>query len=361
MATNFGVKTDITPDSIAAKSKSVIAVKPSLAGASSQPGSLVYDPTNETIYFGNGTALQPIGSSISGISDSDGDTSITVEQPPNTDTDTTVFTNAGSESARITPTGQLGIGVIPAPGNKTEVSLTTSAIGTNIGIHATAEQTTSDPAGQIRAVRGDATHSGSGTQNLVYASTGHATLESGTTNFALGGDHRVIVNGTANASNAQGGFNAVDNNGTGTVGFCFGTFARVRNRDVGTITTALGTFNRVQNESTGTITTAAGTNARIDNAGTITTAIGMLIGDWTNSGTVTESRALHIEANTNTGATTSWAILSDSTADSSFAGPILLPNIKSGATQGGAGAAANELWKTAGHATLPDNVVLIGV
>jgi hypothetical protein len=35
--------------------------------------------------------------------------------------------------------------------------------------------------------------------------------------------------------------------------------------------------------------------------------------------------------------------------------------IKSGATQAGAGAAAGELWKTASHATLPDNVVMIGV
>lgn len=42
-------------------------------------------------------------------------------------------------------------------------------------------------------------------------------------------------------------------------------------------------------------------------------------------------------------------------------GGILLHDIKSGATQAAAGAAANELWKTNGHATLPDNVVMIGV
>jgi len=36
----------------------------------------------------------------------------------------------------------------------------------------------------------------------------------------------------------------------------------------------------------------------------------------------------------------------------------LLP---SGATQGAAGAAAGEFWRTSGHATLPDNVVLQGV
>jgi hypothetical protein len=42
-------------------------------------------------------------------------------------------------------------------------------------------------------------------------------------------------------------------------------------------------------------------------------------------------------------------------------GGLILATIKSGATQGAAGAAAGELWKTASHATLPDNVVMIGV
>jgi len=40
---------------------------------------------------------------------------------------------------------------------------------------------------------------------------------------------------------------------------------------------------------------------------------------------------------------------------------LKISNIKSGATQAGAGAAANEVWKTASHASLPDNVLLIGV
>jgi len=35
--------------------------------------------------------------------------------------------------------------------------------------------------------------------------------------------------------------------------------------------------------------------------------------------------------------------------------------IQSGATQGAAGVGANKLWKTSGHATLPDNVIMIGV
>jgi hypothetical protein len=40
---------------------------------------------------------------------------------------------------------------------------------------------------------------------------------------------------------------------------------------------------------------------------------------------------------------------------------IFIKNIKSGATQAGAGAAADEVWKTSGHASLPDNVLMIGV
>jgi len=40
---------------------------------------------------------------------------------------------------------------------------------------------------------------------------------------------------------------------------------------------------------------------------------------------------------------------------------LTLSQIKSGATQAAAGAAASELWKTSGHASLPDNVIMIGV
>jgi hypothetical protein len=40
---------------------------------------------------------------------------------------------------------------------------------------------------------------------------------------------------------------------------------------------------------------------------------------------------------------------------------LVIDTVKSGATQIAAGAAAGEVWKTAGHATLPDNVLMIGV
>jgi len=41
-------------------------------------------------------------------------------------------------------------------------------------------------------------------------------------------------------------------------------------------------------------------------------------------------------------------------------GGIFLYNLKSGATQAAAGAEEYELWTTEEHATLPDNVVIIG-
>jgi len=44
-----------------------------------------------------------------------------------------------------------------------------------------------------------------------------------------------------------------------------------------------------------------------------------------------------------------------------FDNPLKITNIKSGATQVAAGAAVNEVWKTSGHASLPDNVLMIGV
>ena len=40
---------------------------------------------------------------------------------------------------------------------------------------------------------------------------------------------------------------------------------------------------------------------------------------------------------------------------------VFLFNVKSGATQIAADATANELWTTDSHASLPDNVVMMGV
>ena len=41
-------------------------------------------------------------------------------------------------------------------------------------------------------------------------------------------------------------------------------------------------------------------------------------------------------------------------------GNFYLRNVKAGATQVGAGAAADEVWVTSSHATLPDGVLMLG-
>lgn len=58
-----------------------------------------------------------------------------------------------------------------------------------------------------------------------------------------------------------------------------------------------------------------------------------------------------------------YGIFAATTANQLFRinGILELTEIKNGATQAGAGASANEVWKTNGHATLPDNVLMIGV
>ena len=60
-------------------------------------------------------------------------------------------------------------------------------------------------------------------------------------------------------------------------------------------------------------------------------------------------------------ATTAYIDLSKGRMCPVFGNNVFVSTIKSGATQVAATAAAGELWKTSGHATLPDNVILIGV
>lgn len=68
--------------------------------------------------------------------------------------------------------------------------------------------------------------------------------------------------------------------------------------------------------------------------------------------------AIHLNATVSGSISVNGASIITMLADG---GVLFNSNIKSGATQVASGAAANEIWKTASHATLPDNVLLIGV
>jgi hypothetical protein len=84
-------------------------------------GSMIFDPRLDKLYISDGTQWLEIVASPNGnvvcIADDDGDTSVCTDTVPGTDSDTIVFTNAGTESARITSTGVLSVGsTTPAAG-----------------------------------------------------------------------------------------------------------------------------------------------------------------------------------------------------------------------------------------------------
>lgn len=79
-----------------------------------------------------------------GITDTDGDTSVTVEQPAGTDTDTTIFTNNGSESMRVSPTGSLLIGRTAPVGSELLSVQGDAAISGNLLVEGTTTSTRSE-------------------------------------------------------------------------------------------------------------------------------------------------------------------------------------------------------------------------
>lgn len=91
-------------------------------------------------------------------------------------------------------------------------------------------------------------------------------------------------------------------------------------------------------------------------AGTLTTWYGFRTNPAVSGKGAVTGYSFYADISNNT---TNWAFYS-AAGDSLFQ-KVFLESIASGATQAAAGAAANELWKTSGHATLPDNVLMIGV
>jgi len=93
----------------------------------------------------------------------------------------------------------------------------------------------------------------------------------------------------------------------------------------------------------------------------------------TGSANITAEGGIYLEATTGVfyvRTVAAWDINFESGQDFNITAAIIrlqttnglkITNLKSGATQGAAGAAANELWITSGHASLPDRVIMIGI
>lgn len=150
----------------------------------------------------------------------------------------------------------------------------------------------------------------------------------------------VYHNSDGNVNSLEGGSYTVGNYGAGDINFEYGSYTYVDHYGGGTIGEMYGSHYELFVGATAT--TITGVDILIFNdGGSATTAHGIKIADVDVGAT---NYAIH------TGA-----------GDVSFGDDLFLRVIKSGATQVAAGAAANEVWKTNGHATLPNNVLMIGV
>ena len=99
----------------------------------------------------------------------------------------------------------------------------------------------------------------------------------------------------------------------------------------------------------------------IDLSGNVTLAGALDIDDQLTINCGGAARVIGLNGTLNVGGAGSNLNQNLETIDSPTFVTLLLTAPKSGATQAAAGAAANELWKTNAHATLPDNVLMIGV
>jgi hypothetical protein len=138
-----------------------------------------------------------------------------------------------------------------------------------------------------------------------------------------------------------------------------GVYGYAWHQGSGDITSLAGLEFYAYNSGAGNVYAVYGitANAYHDGSGTVENLYGEYIGIYI-AGSTTNAYGLYIDPVS--GATNNYAIYTDAGLVS-LGDNLFLRTIKSGATQAGAGAAAGEVWKTASHATLPNNVLMIGV
>lgn len=199
-----------------------------------------------------------------------------------------------------------------------------------------------------------------GSQTIFIGQESGNSITTGYSNLAIG--TQSLYSNTAGHSNLAIGYQSLKTNvtGYGNIGIGYQSLYFNTNHK----NTAIGFLASVGNTS-GASNTAIGYNALVANqtgAGNI--ALGASAGYYE-----TGSNKLFIDnAERASEADGRVKALIYGVFDAAIAnqlvrlnGVLELTSIKSGSTQANAGAAANEVWKTASHASLPDNVLMIGV
>lgn len=147
-------------------------------------------------------------------------------------------------------------------------------------------------------------------------------------------------------------------NADGDMTYLYGSAAFVSNSGAADLGEEIGNYIYIDHYGTGVVSDFYGQNFEIWIGSTIGNLYGQHIGINDDGGSATNAYGIKIE-DVSVGAT-NYAVYTG-VGDVSFGDNLFLRVIKSGATQVGAGAAAGEVWKTNGHATLPNNVLMIGV
>ncbi len=215
-----------------------------------------------------------------------------------------------------------------------------------------------------------------GSQSLEYNTTGDSNLAIGVLALALN---------TSGNNNVALGYRALYCNTTAYQNVGIGTYASYYNQ-TGNFNTAIGFYSdgfasggpRSHGYQT-TIGSYAGYNNTYGSNGVM---IGHFAGGSNTTGNnviyigfkagyrqTTASNLLIIDnqlrASTAEEATNAiiYGVMTAAPADQDLTlnANIFLTQVKLGASQVAAGAVANEIWKTSGHATLPDNVLMIGI
>lgn len=208
----------------------------------------------------------------------------------------------------------------------------------------------------LQTVRSSATNVASGQRSVVSGGSSNSAL--GTTSVVSGGNGNiaggigsVVSGGGANTASANS--STVGGGGANTAsGYLSGVFSGYSNTASGEGSIVIGASGN----------TAAGDYASVlsgkDNTSNSygEVVLGTYASSVSGTGTsiVSTDPVLRVGIGTGTGSRAdAFRIIKD--------GGIFMLNLKSGATQVGAGAAVDELWVTSSHATLPDGVIMIGL
>lgn len=202
------------------------------------------------------------------------------------------------------------------------------------------------------------------TDGYYNVALGVLSLNNNTTgyaNTALGTES--LVRNNTGYQNLAVGTRSLQANTSGTINTAFGTYSLYSNT-VGRANTAIGYASLFSNID-GDYNTALGFQSLADNTnGYSNIALGYYAGKYE-----TGSDAFYVnnQDRTNTAGDKAKSLLygvmaaDPANQELTINANIFNSQIKSGSTQANAGAAANEIWKTASHASLPDNVLMIGV